>query len=130
MKFFATFALWFECFKFLIVEARDEASLVVMGEEAYMVGGIGQSSVEVTMMMIMLVMLMRMIMMRVIMRVIFNWKVLNSIEETWSEGPELPEVAARYVFQFDDANDDDAIITIMMSIVMIVILQVMRSINW
>ena len=26
----------------------------------------------------------------------FDSKVLNSIEETWSEGPELPEVAARY----------------------------------
>ena len=26
----------------------------------------------------------------------FYSKVLNSIEETWSEGPELPEVAARY----------------------------------
>ena len=33
--------------------------MVVMGEEAYMVGGIGQSSVEVT---IMMLMLMRMVM--------------------------------------------------------------------
>ena len=36
--------------------------MVVMGEEAYMVGGIGQSSVEVTIMMLMmLMMLMRMV---------------------------------------------------------------------
>ena len=29
-------------------------------------------------------------------------KVLNSVEENWSEGPELPEVAARYL---DDVGD-------------------------
>ena len=47
--------VWLQCFffEFLTVQPRDEASLVVMGEEAYMVGGIGQSSVEVTIMMLM-----------------------------------------------------------------------------
>ena len=55
-------AVWLQCFfKFPIVQPRDEASLVVMGEEAYMVGGIGQSSVEVTIMML-IRMLMRMVM--------------------------------------------------------------------
>ena len=47
--------------QFQIVQPRDEASLVVMGEEAFMVGGIGQSSVEVTIMML-IRMLMRMVM--------------------------------------------------------------------
>ena len=39
----------------------------------------------------------------------FYSKVLNSIEETWSEGPELPEVAARYdnVYHDDEEGDDD-----------------------
>ena len=45
--------------------------MVVMGEEAYMVGGIGQSSVEVVtimMVMIMMVMIMMLMVMMLIMR--------------------------------------------------------------
>ena len=52
--------------------------MVVMGEEAYMVGGIGQSSVEVMIIMMMVVMFMRTIIMLmmvvVIMRVNFLLK--------------------------------------------------------
>ena len=47
--------------------------MVVMGEEAYMVGGIGQSSVEVTAMMVvmmLLVMLMRMVVVGIMMLMI------------------------------------------------------------
>ena len=53
--------------QFQIVQPRDEASLVVMGEEAYMVGGIGQSSVEVMRIMMMAMMLMMIVMMLLVM---------------------------------------------------------------
>ena len=84
-----------------VLQARDEASMAMVGSRLYMVGGIGQDTVEVTRYTPLYFQKERIFLFfcaKLWQTQYHNEQVMDiAVEEEWSSGPTLPDVTARFL---------------------------------